>query len=236
MMTLQYLLLGFAPGLFWLWYFRRKDDLEPEPRAQLLKVFLFGCVAPVIVLAVRPAFSRLLPTGPGWRYDWIDAFLVTSLPEEGAKLLVFFLVAYLHHDFDEPLDGIIYGTAVALGFASVENVIYLFRFEDASVVVIRAFTATLGHAGFTGSLGFFWGLAKFSARRWRLLLMGAGFGVAVVFHGAYDVLLFGSESRSWLALFGLLPLILVLLSLKMRWLRARSPFLARAQGRSRQDS
>jgi RsiW-degrading membrane proteinase PrsW (M82 family) len=224
MVTLQYILMGFAPGLFWLWYFRRKDDLEPEPRAMLLRVFALGCVAALIVLLLRPAYEVILPTSStAWRV-LIDAFIVTALFEELAKLLAFLAGAYFHHEFDEPLDGVIYGIAAALGFASVENVVYLFLRDDPSLVVLRAFTATLGHVAFTGSIGFFFGLAKFSEgvfRQTRLMLIGLGIGV--LFHGAYDVFLFMGGGPQILSLAFVLPLVLVVLGLKIRWSRSLSP-------------
>ena len=223
MTTLQYVLMGLAPGLFWLWYFRRKDDLEPEPRLMVLRVFLLGCASAFLVLFLRPMYGGLVPDTAGWYREVVDAFVVTALFEELAKVAAFLAGAYFHSELDEPLDGIIYGIAAALGFASVENVVYLFVMEDASVVVLRAFTATLGHVAFTGSIGFFFGLAKFSPPTKRPFLMAAGLGIGILFHGAYDVFLFIEGNTRFLSLLFVLPLTLVLLGLKIRWTRALSP-------------
>jgi RsiW-degrading membrane proteinase PrsW (M82 family) len=220
---LQYLLLGFAPGIFWLWWFQRKDDLEPEPRSLVLRVFALGCGSALLVLLVRPLIEpALLPDGGWWR-DVVDAFVVTGATEELAKLAAFFLGAFFHRELDEPLDGIVYGVAAGLGFASVENVVYLIQLDDAKIVVLRAFTATLGHVAFTGSMGFFFGLAKLSRGAGRAaLLMLAGLTLAVLFHGLYDVFLFRGGSLAFLSLLGGLPLLQVLIGLKIRWARARS--------------
>ena len=223
MISIQYLLLAFSPGLLWLWFFRSKDDLEPEPPRNCLICFALGCGSVFLVLWIRPYFEALLPMGSGRTYVFMDSFLVTAGLEESSKLLVFFFGSYLLHEFDEPLDGIVYGAAVALGFASVENVYYLLGTGDPSVVVMRAFTATLGHVAFTGSLGFFFGVAKFSRPSYRPWLMLAGWTSAVLLHGAYDFFLFGQGNWRFLSLLLLLPLMLVLLGLKIRILRARSP-------------
>jgi len=234
MTTLQYILMGFAPGLFWLWYFRRKDDLEPEPRLMLLKVFILGCLSALLVIFFRPWYEGLIPDAPEWQRLFFDAFVVTSLFEELAKLLAFLIGAYFCLELDEPLDGIIYGIAAALGFASVENILYLIQLDQPSVVVLRAFTATLGHVAFTGSIGFFFGLAKFSRPARRPLLMVTGVLVGVLFHGSYDIFLFMDSGVKILSLLFVLPLTLVLLGLKIRWGRSLSPLYHHCGERERE--
>jgi RsiW-degrading membrane proteinase PrsW (M82 family) len=224
MQILQYVLLGFAPGVFWLWWFHRKDDLEPEPRARVLLVFGLGCASTVLVILSRPVAAQILPAEPGWARDLVDAFVVTGFMEELAKLLAFLAGAFFHRELDEPLDGIVYGVAAGLGFASVENVLYLLHSDEvAKLIVARGFTATLGHVAFTGSMGFFFGLAKFSRGGRALLLAVTGIVVAMLFHGLYDLFLF-REGRiiHLVSLLFVLPLIMVAIGLKIRWARARS--------------
>ncbi len=236
MIFLGYLLMGFAPGLFWLWFFRRKDDLEPEPRGRLVKVFLLGCASALLLLVLLPRLNPLLrPDHPGLLRDLVEIFILVALFEEGVKLLAFYLGAWRSKDLDEPLDGIIYGIAAALGFASVENVIYLIATGDPAVVVFRSCTATLGHVVFTGTMGFFFGLAKFRRQPRRILLMAVGLLLAVGLHGLYDLLLMPGHGKLGLvAILGLLPLLLLILSLKIRWARAKSasyhPELASSSG------
>jgi RsiW-degrading membrane proteinase PrsW (M82 family) len=224
MTFLGYLLLGFAPGLFWLWFFRRKDDLEPEPRGRLIKVFLLGCASALLLLVLLPVLSPLLrPRQPGVTRDLVEIFIIVALFEETVKLLAFYLGAWRSKDLDEPLDGILYGIAAALGFASVENVVYLVATGDASVVAYRSCTATLGHVVFTGTMGFFFGLARFRSQPRRFLLMAVGFLLAVGLHGLYDLMLMPDRGKlGYLSILGLLPLCLLLLGLKIRWSRARS--------------
>ncbi|MHC4472397.1 MAG: PrsW family intramembrane metalloprotease [Planctomycetota bacterium] len=189
----------------------------------VLRVFALGCGSAFLVLFVRSTFLEgLLPDEPGWTRDLLDAFLVTGLGEELAKLAAFFVGAFLHRELDEPLDGIVYGVAAGLGFASVENVVYQLQLDDSKIIVLRAFTATLGHVAFTGSMGFFFGLAKLSRTGRGALLMVAGLGLAVLFHGLYDIFLFRGGGLAFVSLLCVLPLLMVLIGLKIRWARARS--------------
>ncbi len=219
---LHYVVLGFAPGIFWLWYFRHKDDLEPEPKSLLIKAFIVGAASAFLALLMRPSLEALLPVAGEWYGVVIDAYGVTALFEELIKLTAFMAVAYIDRELDEPLDGIMYGVAVALGFASVENVIYLEATGNWIVVAQRSFTAVLAHVAFTGSLGYFYGAAKFSHGLRKLGLMLAGIVVAVIPHGTYDYFLFTGGRQALLSLAVVLPLSLVMLGLKIRWHRARS--------------
>ena len=215
-------LLGFAPGLFWLWFLRRKDDLEPEPKRLVVLVFAGGCGAAMATWALRPALERWLLDGSGPWAAWIDAFVVTACAEELLKLSAFFLLAFWHREMDEPMDGIIYGAAAGLGFASIENAYYLQLTEQPAVLLGRAFTATLVHAACTGCLGFCLGMTRLGRRRPAAGLVAAGLVTVVLLHGAYDLFLLSPADLSWIALFGALPLMIVLLGLKLRWARRRS--------------
>ena len=222
MRLVGYFLLGFAPGLLWLWFFHRKDDYEPEPRLAVLRVFLLGMLATVPILFLRtPLESLLLSDMTGPRRALADAFFVTAIPEEVVKLAAFFLGAFLSRDLDEPLDGIIYGIAVGLGFASVENVFYLVRTEDVWLIVQRSFTATLGHVAFSGLAGWAFGYSRFLRRRGRIMLPAFGLLLAVVLHGSYDFFLTGGYPL--LSLLFVLPAGLVLLALRIERERALSP-------------
>ena len=219
---LQYALLGFAPGLLWMWFIHAKDDLEPEPRARVLWVFVLGCLAAFLILQLRPHIEDLLPRREGVAREFADAYVVTALPEELAKWAAFAFGALISRELNEPLDGIVYGAAAGLGFASVENVLYILHTGSPSIVVLRAFTATLGHVAFSGFLGWTCARAKLGTRPRRFLYPLMGLGIAVGLHGTYNVFLsFGGTSKV-LSLLVVLPFGLVLLALKLRWSRIRS--------------
>lgn len=218
------ILLGAIPGLLWLAYFWRKDKLEREPLHILLRVFFLGACAAFAVAHLRPRLEFwLLPPDLGLAHDLADAFLVTAGGEECFKLLAFTLGALWHADWDEPMDGIVYGAAAGLGFASLENAYYLTNGGDSSLVVARAFTANLAHVLFSSGVGFAFGLAKL---RGKLSFAPIGIVGALFLHGVYDLFLFSHPEWSLISLLGVLPLGLGLLGLKMRWSQARSPHAA----------
>ena len=201
MEIVQSLFLGILPGAFWLWYLHGKDDYEPEPWSIVLIAFALGGVSTFGVLHVRPFVEDLLPWGNGWDRALADAFLVTAPLEEAMKTLAFVLAIAWHHELDEPLDGVIYGSAVGLGFASAESVHYLLEAEKAlsqlELVGLRAFTATLVHVTATATIGFCLGLQRFVRARMRGWIVLAGGFLAVLTHGLYDVFLFAGGAVFW---------------------------------------
>lgn len=112
---LTILTLALAPGLFWLWFFYRLDR-EPEPKFLVLQAYLWGLVAIIPVTLI----NGLIPLPPFW-----SAVILAPIVEEITKFLSIRCTLYPSSEFDEPLDGIIYGVAGALGFASLENAFYL---------------------------------------------------------------------------------------------------------------
>lgn len=145
--------------------------------------------------------------------DLVDAFLVTAPLEEAAKLLACLLGAFFLRTIRDPREGLLYGVAAGLGFASSENAIYLIQTRSADILLVRSFTSTLAHVGFTGSLAYAVAVTRFR-RRHRWPVVPAAFATAVVLHGAYNHLLVQGKPLQWLALLAVLPLSLGALSFK----------------------
>ena len=223
MPTAQHFLLGAVPGLLWLIWFFRKDDHEPEPKRLVALAFLAGAAAAFLVVGLRPHVEGFVldATGAGFS-SLIDAFLVTAPLEEVVKTVALLSAVGWSREWDEPLDGIVYGAAVALGFASVENAYYAAASGGAGVIVARAFTSTLAHCAFTGGCGLILGLGRFRGGRVFALALPFGFLIAILAHGTFDWLLL-SGGRDLFALLGWLPLMIVVLALELRWARSISP-------------
>ncbi|MSQ11854.1 MAG: PrsW family intramembrane metalloprotease [Dehalococcoidia bacterium] len=227
MPTLAIIPLAFAPSLFLLWYIYRKDIYRPEPRRLVVRVFILGMAATVPaglleLLALLPADLHEMGS---LSTRTMASFLVVGPVEEGIKFLVVWRGGVRKH-IDEPIDGIVYASAAALGFASVENLFYMVEFGW-WIILLRGPVSTLAHVTFAS----FWGypLGKRAVGRAGRWAIAAGLGVAMALHGAFDFLLF---TESWPALFAL-PLLL----LGALWLRraiqkaqAASPFRGPASG------
>jgi RsiW-degrading membrane proteinase PrsW (M82 family) len=190
-MTLLMLAAAVAPALIILRLLIRLDRF-PEPTHLIVKTFLLGMLAtipvgvtgfflPQLLEGIRDPIARTL----------IDAFAATAGPEEFFKFCVLYFFCMRHDDFDEPMDGLVYGLTASLGFACLENVLYLAGAgEDWPVLAVtRAFMAVPGHAMDGVVMGFFAALGRFDAprsRHWYFLALA----VPITLHGLYDWPLF----------------------------------------------
>jgi RsiW-degrading membrane proteinase PrsW (M82 family) len=182
------LALALAPGAYLAHAIYLKDKYEPEPKRLLFAAFCAGCLSVVPVAILERLASVSLGFGP-WRElgltaAGIVAFLAVALVEEGAKFLMLRFYAYPKTDFNEPFDGIVYGSIISLGFATIENIFYVLK-HGVGVGVLRMFTAVPGHYAYGVVLGYYMGRAKFEPRN-KTALMLQGFCYAVLLHGAYD--------------------------------------------------
>jgi len=227
------LIIPMIPGVIWLWIIYKTDLYEPEPKRLVLATFGLG------ILAIVPAFGGERLAGmvyPFLRYMEaaaatgvtaplpmaIGCFLVIGPCEEIAKFLAVRLFVYRNKEFNEPLDGIIYAAAAALGFASLENVLYVIDWHTGHVrwgdLGIRSLFALPGHVIFSTTWGYALGRAKFDDRYrvWPMVMLAA------LLHGLYDFLLMYKPLSPliWLYMSLMVPIIVR----QIRLLRAESPF------------
>ena len=228
-----WILVASAPAFFWLWLFYRRDRWEKEPKAKVLKLFALGAA-----VAAPVYFIELWLPGPTTAI--YDNFVRVALVEEVFKFLPVFGLVYFHREFNEPMDGIVYMVACALGFATVENALYAMQ-GGGRLLVFRAFTSTLAHVGFSGLLGYALGMAKFRARGGAFLVVRTLL-IVTALHGAYDLLLsYGADPRApeWIARLTLalmVPTLLLLLWRATNLACRASPFRSEAEAaRTREE-
>ncbi len=193
---------------------------RPEPAHLVLRCYLLGALSTLLVLALRTPLESLL-LGDGMALSRArEAFLLTAPLEEICKLAVVAVAVAWHRAFDEILDGIVYGACAALGFATVENLLYVFAEHDPALAALRGFTATLAHVASSGIAGL--GLAVARTRHGApgiaaLLLCTL---CAILLHGAYDFGLALPDRAARAALVVVLPLTFVVLGLALRTAQA----------------
>ncbi len=192
-----YIIFGILPSLTWLAYYLQKDQ-HPESKKMILKIFLWGAFITLPVFFIQIGLSSLLdkidfsPIAASLIY-W---FLVISFTEEIFKYLVVKIKVITHYEFDEPLDAMLYMVIVALGFAAVENILYLIApadnlsFNDVLnktmiVSFIRFIGATFLHTLCSAVAGYFLALSICDIKK-RVVYIVAGLFLAVALHGAYD--------------------------------------------------
>lgn len=196
-LNISYIVLTFIPPLLWLIFYLR-EDCHPEPKRLLLLTFVGGMGAAIIAVVVELAlvgeggfFSRsiMLETRP------FLFFLVIGLVEEYVKYWVVKMLVLKRPNFDEPVDAMIYMMTSALGFAALENALFIFPIFQTSILsgfeiaANRFLGANLLHALSSGIVGFFLARAFFRPRRHHFVALGIV--IATLLHTFFNYLILG---------------------------------------------
>jgi protease PrsW len=192
------LFVSLAPVVIIAFYVYNRDKYEKEPFPILIKALFTGVLIVLPVVVVERLLMVFYREGEGMGYALYNAFVVAGLTEEGMKFLAFYLIFWKNKNFNEKFDGIVYAVFIALGFAAIENILYVFR-GGYGVGLIRAVTAIPAHALFGIVMGYYFGLARFSTSH-RTFCLSLAFLLPFVFHGVYDFILM-SNSKILLTLF-----------------------------------
>ena len=182
------LLVSFTPGLFWLWFYLRKDSHQPAPRRLIALTFGLGCLAtiPAAIIEYVVLGESFLEERAGVAAVAPGMLLVVGPVEEISKFLAVRLKAYRSLYFDEPIDGLVYAAAASLGFASLENLFYVMEFGP-EVMLVRAPISTLAHLVFGCIWGYALGLHHASGGRRTLLVIGA-LALGAFTHAVFNIL------------------------------------------------
>ena len=197
----QCLLPVFLPVLFWAFYHYYKDRHLPEPPGHLVFAMILGVGAFYLGLALYTGLGYL-----GLRYDafllaetnlaglFAYAMLVIGPFEELAKFIPFWIFVVRFREFDEPVDGIIYSSFIALGFAAVENIYYL-QFQSGIEAWGRAFAGPVLHIVFASVWGYYIARAYLCKHAMLPVVMASLAGAAAI-HGLYDFMVLGLAPKA----------------------------------------
>lgn len=217
--------LAILPVVVLGFFVYRKDKFEKEPLRMLIKAFLFGClsVVPAVFLEsfLSSAYEMLGGSMlPGAFRGIYTGYVVAGSSEELCKLLLLSWAVWKSADFDEYFDGIVYATFVSLGFACLENLMYVFSQDTFSTAVatgsMRALLSVPGHFLFGVVMGYYFALAKFDTEHRGANLFKA-FLYPMFLHGTFDALLMipegMGENAGWLG--GLLFVVFIYFDIKL---------------------
>jgi protease PrsW len=213
-MEILLLALAIFPGLFISWYIWWRDKHEREPHKYLIACFLFGIlsVVPAILLG-EIGVSMGYVKGPDVFTTFIFAMVVVGFSEEFSKYIFLRYYIFPKKEFCEPMDGIVYAVMISMGFATFENVLYVFgqeSFDKALTVgILRMITAVPAHASFAIIMGYYVGKAKFNEEKKNTYLL-KGLLWATAAHGLYDFFLF-QEMHATLVFYAFFVLIAALI-------------------------
>ena len=185
------LFISLAPILIIAFYIYSRDKYEKEPLSILLRALLAGVLIVLPVVLIEKLLTMPAEGMEGLPAAAYTAFIVAALTEEGLKFLAFYLFFWNNRNFNEKFDGIVYAVYISLGFAGIENVLYVFT-GGYGVGLVRALTAVPAHALFGIVMGYYFSMARFIPDH-RTIYLILAFSLPFVFHGLYDFLLMGNS-------------------------------------------
>ena len=191
-MKLDLLVLAIAPIATIILWIYLKDKYDKEPIITLSKFFILGVLVSILAIYTEDIFIKF-NTIYGIKYIIYMSFIVAGLIEEGLKALVLIPSVLREKSFNEKLDGIIYSVFLSLGFATVENIIYIL-FEDPTSVfevsIIRAIISVPAHMMFAIVMGYYISKYKFnSSKSKKRIYLIISIIVPILLHGIFDFIL-----------------------------------------------
>jgi RsiW-degrading membrane proteinase PrsW (M82 family) len=194
-----------APALLSLWLVVAADS-RPEPARVVLIALLLGVLSAMVAVVVELWLQRHLPVARGTLLAVVEkAVLLAAIPEEVLKVSLIAALVLRSRDFDEPMDGVVYGTAVGLGFAMLENLFYVAAGPNwQGVAVLRGVLSVPLHGAFGAIAGAYIARARFSGilgsgrgARWRRpRLFASALLVPTALHGVFDTAVFAIKGAS----------------------------------------
>lgn len=198
---MSYLLLLAILPVFLLCLFIYKKDINREPGSLLAKMFIFGFLSAIPVVIGEMFLGGIFPTEGETSFIllFIYVFISVALVEEGFKWLVVRIFGYNHKEFDEVYDVIVYSVFSSLGFACIENILYVLG-GGISTAILRAILSVPGHMCFGVIMGYFLSQAKINQVNGNKGLHVKNMIFSILFptlaHTIYDALLFYAVANS----------------------------------------
>jgi len=216
-MLMWALLGGVLPTLLWLWFWLKQDGVRPEPRSLLAIAFLSGVlVVPFVILLEKGALALFgdgdTPTG--------FTILAWSFIEEIMKFFAGLLIVLRSRANDEPIDAIIYMITVALGFAALENTLFLLSPLGSGDLLatfntgnLRFIGATVLHTLASAIIGGAMALSFYKLRARKIVYLTIGIVLATALHSIFNFAIITSNGEKMLTIFFVVWVGIILLML-----------------------
>ena len=199
MALLGSLFFGFAPMFLFAAFVNWLDRYEKEPKLLLGAAFLWGVIIAgggAYILNTAFGIGIYALTGSEGTAEFGTTSIVAPIIEEGLKgLAVLIVFLMFRNEFDSVLDGIVYAGITAMGFAAIENVLYIYRngYQEAgwqgfwTLVIIRVILVGWMHPFFTAFTGIGLAVARMSrSTLLKILAVPGGYSLAVLTHAFHN--------------------------------------------------
>lgn len=195
---------GVLPAFFWLWFWLKEDAKKPEPKGLLAICFLMGAIAVIFVIPIEKFIENNISS---------ELIKITSWAtvEELIKYIAVLIILYKTTFVDEPIDWPILLITGALGFAALENVLFLIKplsIEQSTVGLLtgnlRFLGSTLLHAVASGIIGISLGLSFFMRKKRKRLYLFIGLILAIALHSAFNFFIMNNNGSDFLKVFAFL--------------------------------
>jgi len=189
----MYLLIAsIAPAVIIMYIIYRHDTVK-EPLSMLVKAFFGGVLSIAITLIITyPILGIELNSGA--MKSFFDAFFKAGIPEEFSKWLIFYWLIRKAKDFDQYYDGILYAIFISMGFALVENIMYVFE-NGMTTAIVRSIISVPGHMLFAIPMGYFLSISRFESGTSARFHVFLSLAIPILLHGTFDFILMYSGAK-----------------------------------------
>jgi protease PrsW len=205
---------GIVPAILWLWFWLREDRKRPEPRGLIFLSFIAGMIAvPLVIPVQRMVTSDFYNVG-------IITILLWALFEEVFKYIGSYFAALKRKANDDPIDPMIYLITTALGFAALENTLFLINslsdggfLEGIVTGNMRFIGATLLHTVSSATVGIFMAFSFYKSKRAKRIYTTIGLVLAIILHSLFNFFIMSTSGSGIFWVFATVWILVVLLIL-----------------------
>jgi len=210
---------GIIPALIWLWFWLKEDRKKPEPTGLLAIIFIVGMIGVFFVIPIQKLIRSTFDSNN-------TEIILWAATEEVIKYLAVLIILFRSRYINEPLDWPIYLITAALGFAALENTLFLMKplsLNETTVGLLtgqlRFLGSTLLHAVASGMLGIALGLSFYLNKYKRRFYLITGLLIATALHSTFNFFIMKNNGSEFLKVFGFLWVVTIILMLLFEKLR-----------------
>lgn len=214
---------GIFPSLFWLWFWLKEDEEHPEPEGLVAIIFIMGMISVILVLPIQQFIQEKVGSYEGQIILWASV-------EEIFKYLAVLMILCKTNNADEPIDWPIYLITAALGFAALENMLFLLKILPSSIETfvslntgnLRFLGANLLHTISSGIIGISIGISFYMQKWVKNIFLFFGFLVAIALHSAFNFFIIRNDGNDFLEVLAFLWVVTIIIMLLFEKVRRMS--------------